>query len=289
MFKASIRIRPRNSDHITSQILTYDGNERSAYRRWADCMDYDRGRSWRSEDYLNEGLSWQEAGLIKANEDECIKKVNEDIKREAAGKATFFARTDKAALHNPFHLETPNTPRRPPRPQYEHRPADHRGDVHSYVFQENEKEIISKLKTYDGQPFSSWLMFTECMVTWGAPYFSMANYLEERLTPAQMEWARDQEDSCVGIVNDLVDGHARSQQKRASVPVRTYAPLNPRSQTQHRNAFSTDSVAALAQHAARFVTTESHRLHVGALARPLLRLMRDAPKKVPAWEVKFAE
>ncbi|KAI9824954.1 MAG: hypothetical protein M1826_007206 [Phylliscum demangeonii] len=256
-------------------------------------MDDECGTDWKMGDYLKERLPWAEAHFFKAKEDECIKKVNEEIKSEAAGKPTYLARTDTAARRNPYHLETPGTPRRDPRLPYEHRPADYHGDALSYISQENEQAIIFKLKTYDGQLVSSWLLFTECMMTQIGPSFVIANYVGERLEPAQMGQARDQEDHCVSTVNHQIEDDARRHQKQASIPVRTYPPLNPRPQTQaqeqaqeqHQNEFSTAPVAAWAQHAARFVTTESHRLlRVGALARPLRKVMREPPTRLPRWE-----
>ncbi|KAI9821436.1 MAG: hypothetical protein M1826_000672 [Phylliscum demangeonii] len=252
-------VADQNIAQIVSRILTYEGDRRTSIRRWVDCMDRVCGSDWATGDYVNERMSWAEAHFLKAKEDECIEAVNEEIKHEAAGKATYFARTSyNPALHNPHHLETPNTPRRDPRLPYEHRPADYQGDALSYISRENEREIMFKLKTYDGRP--------------AGPDFVMANYLEERLDPAQMERARDREDSCVDMVNRQLEADAHGQQKQASLPVRTYPPLDaPRQnlqQRQHPNEFSIGPVvAAWAHRTAGF------------------KLMREAPKTVPAWEV----
>ncbi|KAI9811516.1 MAG: hypothetical protein M1826_003156 [Phylliscum demangeonii] len=227
--------------------------------------------------------------VFKAQEDKCIPQVNEEVKTEASqkGKPTYQAGTYTAARYNPYGLETPNTPRRLPRPAYEHRPAGYAGDRLSYIADENTGEIVAKLKTYEGQSLSSWLLFVMCMKTRAGPGFVISNYIKEQLTPAQMEGSRDDEDSCVSIVNDKLDDEARLKHAHASVPVRTYPPLNPRRQTGRRNEFSiTAPVEALSHRAARFVTTESHRLHLGALARPLQQFMREAPKKM--WEIEVA-
>ncbi|KAI9823972.1 MAG: hypothetical protein M1826_007565 [Phylliscum demangeonii] len=227
--------------------------------------------------------------VFKAQEDKCIPQVNEEIKTEASleGKPTYQARTHTAARYNPYGLETPNTPRRLPRPAYENRRAGFAGDRLSYIADENKAEIVAKLMRYGGQTSSSWFLFVICMESRIGSGFKISNYIKEQLTPAQMEEARNDEDSCVRIINAKLDHEARFRHTRAFVPVRTFPPLNPQRQTGQRNGFSlTAPVEALSHRAARFVTTESHRLHLGALARPLQQFIREAPKKM--WEAELA-
>ncbi|KAI9800184.1 MAG: hypothetical protein M1826_005362 [Phylliscum demangeonii] len=227
--------------------------------------------------------------VLKAQEDKCIPQVNEEVKAEASqeGKPTYQARTFAAARYNPYDLETPNTPRRPPRPSYENRPAGFAGDRLSYIADQNTAEIEAKVKTYDGHTLRSWCLFVKCMKTRAGPDFEILDYLREQLTPAQMERARNDEDFCVSTANDKVDDKARLDHTRASAPGRTYPPLSPRRQTRQRHEFSiTAPVEALSHRAAHFVTTESHRLRLGALARPLQQFMREAPKKM--WETERA-
>ncbi|KAI9826701.1 MAG: hypothetical protein M1826_006583 [Phylliscum demangeonii] len=254
--------RIQNTKYLVSQILTYDGNPISAF---------------------------QQMPPFVAAEKHCIGKVNNEIQTEATAKekSTYFAGQDTAALHNPYHLESPNTPNRPPRLPHDQRPAGDQRDLHTYIADENKKEIISKLQQYDGQRPTSWERFIACMESKLYQMVTLDSYLTEQLHPAQMlEMSRD-ESGCIKFVNSQIDREAFYQDKQAFLPVRTYAPLPPpqhakQAQQAHtpRNEFSPASIATTWAHrAGHFLTTQSHRLELGA--RPLQKLVRETHMKMP--------
>ncbi|KAI9824543.1 MAG: hypothetical protein M1826_007333 [Phylliscum demangeonii] len=236
-----------------------------------------------------------------ATEYQCIRTVNEEIRTEAAakGKSTYWAVKDTAAQLNPHFLESPKTPERPPRLPHDRLPAGDKRDLHSYIADENQKDIISKLKQYDGQGATSWERFTECMKSKADRTMTLARYLTEQLNPTQMLQMRYHEFSCTTAVNRQIDDEAGRRGKEAYLPVRTYAPLVPRPvyplQQPHqaqqerapRSEFSAASIASWGRRAGHFLTTQSHRLGLGA--RPLQRMVQEAhmkvPTKVPAWEI----
>ncbi|KAI9808373.1 MAG: hypothetical protein M1826_004188 [Phylliscum demangeonii] len=303
----------QNVEQIVSQLRTYRGHGVSSIARWASCMRDEVSEQFHVGDYLKESYLWAKMHRVKASEDVCIQKVNAEVEAEAqAGQqSTYAAGIDSAALHNPFHLEMANTPRRLLRLPFEHRPADDdEMDRLRYISRQNQKEIVAQLKRYDGQPLLSWQLFAGCMRTETGTTFSLMAYLAEQLDPASTEKARHHEDECILAVNRRIEDSARAANKHAYVPVRTYPPLNPRQppaqtpQQQQRNEFAITAAPIMgsAPHAGRsLATTQSHhgllvRL-LRAARRPsrLLRLpkemMREAPrpgKVPPAWEVEGA-
>ncbi|KAI9833859.1 MAG: hypothetical protein M1826_006382 [Phylliscum demangeonii] len=298
--------RFQNVEHIMSRILTYDDDEVPSASRWTGCM---YGMVSRQDlfDYLDERFSGAKVHAFVGKEEECIKKVNEDVKREASakGQSTYPAGQNYDALDNLFHLESPKTPGgRRPRLPYKHRPTGFRGDEARYIAGENKKAIIFKLSKFDGQRTSSWLLFTQCLAARAGSTSAITSYLEEKLDPAEMQKMRDHESDCVDHVNRRVDADARRQQKQAYLPVRTYAPIDPRrlpgkqqeqeqqqqQQEQQRqwqrHEISTAPFANWAHQAGRFVRTRIRRFHLGAL--PLQKLVQEAHTKVPAWEAELA-
>ncbi|KAI9832599.1 MAG: hypothetical protein M1826_001549 [Phylliscum demangeonii] len=287
--------KAQNVAHIISRMRTYDGAP-PAITRWRECMNRETPGVWDVEKYLKEVYSWTQMHSLKITEDDCVQRTNREIEQEAraAQKSTEAAGADIAAQHNPYGLVTGKTPRRAPRLPFEQRPASFQGDERRYIRHENEEEIVAKLLTYDGlRPTASWARFDACMRT-DDPFFHVAFYTQEQLQPHEMERARDFEDYCVETVNRKIQDEAGRRQKTAYFRRRAYPPPRHRpsqgqrqrqSQSQPRNDFS--AVAAWAHRVGRYVTTESHRLHLSAL--PLQRLMRQSPRvRVPAWEAELA-
>ncbi|KAI9826703.1 MAG: hypothetical protein M1826_006585 [Phylliscum demangeonii] len=229
-----------------------------------------------------------------AAEKRCIAKVNQEIQTEATAKekSTYFAGQDTAARHNHYLLEPPNTPYRPPRLPHDQLPAGDQRDLHTYIADENKKEIISKLKKYDGQRPTSWERFIACMKSKPDSIVTLDGYLTEQLNPDHMLRMRYHEFACIDTVNIQIEDEAGRQGNQAFLPVRTYAPLPQPQQAQQkrapRNEFSPASITTWAGH---FLTTQSHRLGLGA--RPLQKLVREAhtmkmPTEVRALEGEFA-
>ncbi|KAI9826705.1 MAG: hypothetical protein M1826_006587 [Phylliscum demangeonii] len=296
--------RIQNTEYIVSQILTYDGDMKPVFHRWFDCMRLEHEKSgpgWDVWDYIFEESSWEKMFRGAAMDDHCIKTVNKEIQTEAAakGKATYWAGRDTTAQYNPYSLESPNSPSRPPRLPHEQLPTGDNRDRLSYIADENKKDILSKLKQYDGQHPTSWEMFMDCVKKEGGRYgLTLSSYLTEQLSPAGTVLMHRAEEECVIAVNRQIDDEARRANKEAYLPVRTYAPLPQSQQAQQENAprneFSPASIASTWAHrAGHFLTTQSHRLELGA--RPLQKLVRGAhimkmptAPEVRAWEVDLA-
>ncbi|KAI9826716.1 MAG: hypothetical protein M1826_006598 [Phylliscum demangeonii] len=293
--------RTQNIEHIVSQIPTYDGNPISAIDRWSRCMERQTsGRDWDLASYLKELVTWSKMAPFVAAEKQCITKVNQDIQTEAAAKenSTYWAVQDTATQLNPHLLESPNTPYRPPRLPHEQLPAGDQRDLRSYIADENKKDIISKLKQYDGQRPTSWERFIACMQSKADLTSIFDSYLTEQLSPEHMLQMRYHEFSCITAVNSQIDDEAGHRSKEVYLPVRTYAPLvlpprlplsqpqQPQQEHTPRNKFSPASIATWAHRAGHFLTTQSHRLGLGA--RPLQELVQEGHPKLPAWEVNFA-
>ncbi|KAI9826702.1 MAG: hypothetical protein M1826_006584 [Phylliscum demangeonii] len=310
-------VQSQNMEHTVSRILTYDGDPRTVFYRWLDCMRIEREKSgpgWSVWDYLAEVYTWEKLSRIGAMDDHCITTVNEEIQTEAAakGKATYWAGRDTAAQYNPHLLESPRSPMRPPRLPHELLPAGDKRDRLSYIADENKKDILSKLKQYEGQHPTSWERFMDCVKKKADPYqMVVASYLTERLKPEHMLRTHYHEFACITTVNNQIDDEAGRQGKEAFLPVRTYAPLPQQArrrrpkgsrwswarpgnqsppQQEHvpRNEFSPASTTTWAGHV---LTTQSHRLGLGA--RPLRKLVLEAhmmkmPTEVRALEGEFA-
>ncbi|KAI9817402.1 MAG: hypothetical protein M1826_001604 [Phylliscum demangeonii] len=294
--------RIQNVKHIASRLLTYDGDEDLPIFRWTGCMN---GLVNRQDlyDYLDERYSGAAVHAFAGKEEECIRKVNEDVEREARakGQSTYPAEKNSYALDNPFHLESPKTPGRDPRLPYEHRPTGFRGDQARYIAGENKKAIVFKLRKFNGQRPSSWLQFTQCLATKAGSTSAVTRYLAEKLEPVEMLQMRDHESDCVDTVNRRLDDDAHRQQKHAYLPVRTYAPIDPsrhavkqpppqqqqqQQQQQQRHEFSMVPLEKWAHQAAHFVATQGRRVHLGA--RPLQKLVREVETKLAGWEAELA-